>query len=57
MSKNNELTHEDVKKIVSSYMNEEHVEMVERAYHFAAVAHANQHRKSGEAYINLLSLD
>ena len=51
MSKNNELTHEDVKKIVSSYMNEEHVEMVERAYHFAAVAHADQHRKSGEAYI------
>lgn len=32
-------------------MNEEHVEMVERAYHFAAVAHADQHRKSGEAYI------
>ena len=39
MSKEKELTHEDVKKIVSSYMNEEHVDLVEKAYHFAEVAH------------------
>lgn len=51
MSKVKELTHEDVKKMVSSYMNEEHVALVERAYHFAAVAHKDQVRKSGEPYI------
>ena len=51
MSKKKELTHEDVKKIVSSYMNEEHVALVEKAYHFAEVAHHDQRRKSGEPYI------
>lgn len=51
MSEVKELTHEDVKKMVSSYMNEEHVALVERAYHFAAVAHKDQRRKSGEPYI------
>ena len=51
MSKEKELTHEDVKKIVSSYMNEEHVALVEKAYHFAEVAHHDQRRKSGEPYI------
>ncbi len=51
MSKEKELTHEDVKKIVSSYMNEEHVDLVEKAYHFAEVAHHDQRRKSGEPYI------
>ncbi|WP_251546839.1 RelA/SpoT family protein [Limosilactobacillus caecicola] len=51
MSKVKELTHEDVKKMISSYMNEEHVALVERAYHFAEVAHHDQVRKSGEPYI------
>lgn len=51
MSKVRELTHEDVKKMVETYMNEEHVAMVERAYHFAAVAHKDQVRRSGEPYI------
>lgn len=51
MSEVKELTHEDVKKMVSSYMNAEHVALVERAYHFAAVAHHDQRRKSGEPYI------
>ena len=51
MSKVKELTHQDVKAMVAAYMNEDHVALVERAYHFAAVAHANQVRKSGEPYI------
>lgn len=51
MSEVKELTHEDVKKMVSSYMNKDHVALVERAYHFAAVAHKDQRRKSGEPYI------
>lgn len=51
MAKEKNLTHEDVKNIVSEYMNDEHVQMVERAYHFAETAHDGQIRKSGEAYI------
>ncbi|MBM6754284.1 MULTISPECIES: bifunctional (p)ppGpp synthetase/guanosine-3',5'-bis(diphosphate) 3'-pyrophosphohydrolase [Lactobacillaceae] len=51
MSRQKELTHDDVKKMVATYMNAEHVALVEKAYHFAAVAHANQVRKSGEPYI------
>lgn len=51
MSKVKELTHEDVKKMISSYMNDEHVALCERAYHFAEVAHHDQVRKSGEPYI------
>lgn len=51
MSKTRELTHADVKKMISSYMNEEHVALCERAYHFAEVAHSGQVRKSGEPYI------
>ena len=51
MSQIKELTHTDVKKMVSKYMNEEHVDLVERAYYFAEVAHQGQVRKSGEPYI------
>ena len=51
MSEVKELSHEDVLKMVSSYMNDEHVALVERAYHFAAVCHRDQRRKSGEPYI------
>ena len=38
MSQTKELTHEDVKNMVAKYMNKEHVALVERAYHFAAIA-------------------
>lgn len=51
MSEPRELTHEDVHKMVASYMNDEHVALVERAYHFAEVCHHDQGRKSGEPYI------
>lgn len=51
MSQTKELTHEDVKHMVEGYMNAEHVALVERAYHFAAVAHHDQKRQSGEPYI------
>ncbi|KRM62477.1 (p)ppGpp synthetase I SpoT RelA [Paucilactobacillus vaccinostercus DSM 20634] len=51
MPKEKNLTHEDVKNIVASYMNEEHVKMVESAYHFAETAHNDQRRRSGEPYI------
>lgn len=51
MSETKELTHEDVKKMVSSYMNADHVALVEKAYKFAAICHHDQRRKSGEPYI------
>ncbi|MEY8441344.1 bifunctional (p)ppGpp synthetase/guanosine-3',5'-bis(diphosphate) 3'-pyrophosphohydrolase [Lactobacillaceae bacterium 24-114] len=51
MSQVKELSHEDVRNMVASYMNEEHVTLVEKAYKFAAVCHKNQRRKSGEPYI------
>ena len=51
MSQVKELTHEDVRKMVSSYMNDEHVALVEKAYRFAAICHHDQRRKSGEPYI------
>lgn len=51
MSQSKELTHEDVKHMVEGYMNQEHVDLVERAYHFAEVAHHDQKRQSGEPYI------
>lgn len=51
MSQTKELTHEDVRKMVASYMNDEHVALVEKAYRFAAICHHDQRRKSGEPYI------
>ena len=36
---------------LSSYLEPEQVNECLRAYHFGASAHANQQRKSGEAYI------
>lgn len=51
MSETKELTHDDVQKIVSSYMNDDHVALVEKAYRFAAICHRDQRRKSGEPYI------
>jgi GTP pyrophosphokinase len=51
MSEIKELSHEDVLNMVSSYMNDEHVALVEKAYRFASICHRNQRRKSGEPYI------
>jgi GTP pyrophosphokinase len=51
MSQTKELTHDDVQKIVSSYMNDDHVALVEKAYRFASICHRDQRRKSGEPYI------
>lgn len=36
---------------VSSYMGSDNIAIIEQAYHFAAAAHADQKRKSGELYI------
>ncbi|MDV2887548.1 HD domain-containing protein, partial [Alkalihalophilus pseudofirmus] len=33
------------------YLNEEHVELVKKAYEYAKDAHRDQYRKSGEPYI------
>ena len=51
MSKMKNLTHEDVRNICASYMNDEHVQLVEKAYQFAMICHNGQKRKSGELYI------
>lgn len=51
MPKEKNLTHEDVKNIVASYMNADHVKLVESAYHFSETAHNGQLRQSGEPYI------
>ncbi len=40
-----------MKNICASYMNAEHVKLVESAYHFADTAHNDQRRRSGEPYI------
>lgn len=37
---------------VKTYLSEEDIELVERAYRFAKKAHEGQYRKSGEPYIN-----
>jgi GTP pyrophosphokinase len=44
-------TAEDVFKMVRHYMNDEHVELVKKAYSFAAYVHHDQRRQSGEPYI------
>lgn len=51
MAKDQVKTAEDVFDIVASYMNEENVEMIRRAYQVAYDAHMGQFRKSGEPYI------
>ncbi|KZL42654.1 RelA/SpoT family protein [Secundilactobacillus collinoides] len=51
MPKEQTWTADSVIAAVSSYMNKDHVAIVERAYRFAAVAHRDQQRQSGEAYI------
>ncbi|MEE5987776.1 bifunctional (p)ppGpp synthetase/guanosine-3',5'-bis(diphosphate) 3'-pyrophosphohydrolase [Ligilactobacillus equi] len=44
-------TADDVIGMCRDYMNENHVDMVQRAYNFAAYVHKEQVRKSGEPYI------
>ena len=51
MAKDQVMTSEEVFDILSSYMNEEHVEFVRRAYELAREAHKEQFRSSGEPYI------
>lgn len=51
MAKNRDMTAEDIFALVSSYMNEEHVAFVKKAYEAAKSAHEGQYRSSGEAYI------
>lgn len=45
------LTGPGVIKLVSTYMTQEHVSFVERAYEYAKAAHSGQVRQSGEPYI------
>src|SRR5690554_4364973 len=51
MAKNRGMTEEDIFALVASYMNEEHVQIVKKAYDAAKIAHEGQYRSSGEAYI------
>ncbi|MFY3790873.1 RelA/SpoT family protein [Ureibacillus sp. MALMAid1270] len=51
MAKEQILTPEDVFAIVKTYMNDEHVDFVKKAYEVAKEAHKEQLRSSGEPYI------
>ncbi|APB31937.1 RelA/SpoT family protein [Vagococcus teuberi] len=51
MPKEKDLTAEEVIKMVSTYMNPQHVAFVEKASDYAREAHKEQFRKSGEPYI------
>lgn len=51
MAKDQVMTAEEVFDILASYMNEEHVDFVRRAYELAREAHKEQFRSSGEPYI------
>ncbi|WP_175990910.1 bifunctional (p)ppGpp synthetase/guanosine-3',5'-bis(diphosphate) 3'-pyrophosphohydrolase [Bacillus sp. Marseille-Q1617] len=51
MSKDQVLTPEQVIDRTKEYLNDEHVQMVQKAYDFAKEAHKEQYRKSGEPYI------
>lgn len=51
MAKEQILAPEDVFELVKSYMNEEHVTFVVKAYEVAKEAHKEQFRSSGEPYI------
>lgn len=43
---------QELQKLMASYLTDEEVEKVTRAYEFSAKAHEGQHRKSGEPYIH-----
>ena len=51
MAKDRDMTAEDIFTLVSSYMNDDHVAFVKKAYEEAKKAHEGQYRSSGEAYI------
>lgn len=51
MAKDQVMTVEEVFSILTSYMNEEHVAFVKKAYELAKDAHKEQFRSSGEPYI------
>ena len=51
MANDQVLTAEQVIDKTESYLNDEHVELVKKAYEFAKHAHREQYRKSGEPYI------
>ncbi|MCM3765409.1 bifunctional (p)ppGpp synthetase/guanosine-3',5'-bis(diphosphate) 3'-pyrophosphohydrolase [Neobacillus niacini] len=51
MANDQVLTADQVIDKTRKYLNEEHVDMVKKAYEFAKHAHRDQYRKSGEPYI------
>lgn len=51
MSKYVEMTHEEVIAACKKYMSDDQVAFVEKAYQYAAKAHADQKRASGQPYI------
>ncbi|MFD1705511.1 RelA/SpoT family protein [Siminovitchia sediminis] len=51
MAKDSILTAEDVFERTTKYLNDEHAELVMKAFEFARLAHKDQFRKSGEPYI------
>ncbi len=51
MAKEQILAPEDVFELVKSYMNNEHVDFVKKAYEVAKESHKEQFRSSGEPYI------
>ncbi|WP_179395502.1 RelA/SpoT family protein [Lacticaseibacillus absianus] len=51
MAEEPELTQDQVMAMCETYMNDEHLAFVKKAYDFAAYVHKEQHRKSGEPYI------
>ncbi|WDF83775.1 bifunctional (p)ppGpp synthetase/guanosine-3',5'-bis(diphosphate) 3'-pyrophosphohydrolase [Lacticaseibacillus pabuli] len=51
MAEHPELTQQQVMDICATYMNDEHLKFVQKAYDFAAYVHKDQLRQSGEPYI------
>ncbi|MDN4607109.1 RelA/SpoT family protein [Sporosarcina highlanderae] len=51
MAKNRDMTTDEIFELIASYMNEQHVAFVKRAYEGAKAAHEGQFRSSGEPYI------
>ncbi len=51
MANDQVLSAEQVIDRTKAYLNEEHVELVQKAYEYARHAHRDQYRKSGEPYI------
>jgi guanosine-3',5'-bis(diphosphate) 3'-pyrophosphohydrolase len=53
-SNNKVITFDDVTKVAKTYINEENIALITKAYQFADNAHAGQMRKSGEPFITHL---